>query len=98
MSKVSKKRAAEKRRQQKFAKKQAKKALYESYANQGVNKKSKRFQKKGKKKLVSGIDHPLGPCGNPGCIKCFGINFEPFLRKGIPFRMPQWMYLRWKAA
>lgn len=66
MSKASRNKNSQKRRAQKFARKQAKKALYESFAKQGINKKSKRFTKKSKKKLVLGIDHINGlKCGNP---------------------------------
>lgn len=96
MSKSSKAAAREKRKQSKFARKRAKKALYASYAEKGANKKSKRFLKKGLKKLAKGIKHAFtGKCGNPGCKKCYGIYFGAFLKKGKPHRMPHWMYLAW---
>lgn len=98
MSKASKKRSAEKRRQQKQQKKQAKKALYESFRKQGINSKSKRYQKRSARRLISGVSHPDGAkCGNPGCKKCYDVFFDPFLRQGKPYRMPHWMYLRWSA-
>lgn len=98
MSKASTARTKEKRKKDKFAKKQAKKALYESYKKQGINKKSKRYKKKIRnRKLVSGVSHPDGGlCGNPACMVCYRIHFNPFLDKhGIPEGMPQWMYQRW---
>lgn len=95
MSKKSKKAARNKRLLAKRAKKAAQKARYQKFAEMGKNTKSKRFRAKGKK-TARKKDHPNGPCGNVGCIKCFGINFKPFLEKGKPKGMPQWMYIRWK--
>ena len=98
MSKTSDAKNSERRRREKFARKQAKKALYESYAKAGANSKSKRNKQKSKKNLVSGVDHPDGECGNPGCKKCYGVNFAPFIKNGQPHQMPQWMWQRWKKA
>lgn len=99
MSKASKAKVKERRQKEKHAKKQAKIALYESYRKQGINSKSKRFRNKNaQKKLATSIDHPYGKCGNHGCIKCYGLNFKPFLnRLGRPVNMSQWMWLKWKA-
>lgn len=98
MSKASRARARDKRSKEKLSRKRAKKALYESYARAGANSKSKRFTKKGQRKLLTGASHPEGvKCGNPACRRCYGINFSNFLRKnGTPLRMPQWMYFAWK--
>ena len=96
MSKKSKTKAKEKRKNQKAARKAAQRALYESYMKQGKNTKSKRARKNEKTaKKVSAISHPDGKCGNPGCIRCFGIHYRPFLQKGVPYRMPHWMWMRW---
>jgi hypothetical protein len=34
-------------------------------------------------------------CGNPGCTTCHDVHFRPFLKDGVPHRMPQWMYRTW---
>ena len=47
------------------------------------------------KKPISTVSHPNGPCGNPGCKKCFPVNFRQFLVKGQPKNMPQWMWQMW---
>ena len=97
MSKKSKKKTKEKNQKAKRARKDAQRALYESFKNQGINTKSKRARKtsKSKRKMVDGINHPNGACGNQGCIKCHGVHMKPFLRKGKPHRMPHWMYKLW---
>lgn len=96
MSKKTKSQSKEKRKAMKRARKQAMKAKYQAFKEAGKNTKSKRFAMRSKaKKTARKQDHPLGRCGNPGCIKCFGIHFKPFLLKGKPYRMPHWMYLRW---
>lgn len=99
MSKASRNRSKEKRLKEKMSRKRAKKALYESYAKAGANKKSKRFKNKAVKKLSNGVSHPDGEnCGNPACKRCYGVYYGGFLRKGQPYRMPQWMYQRWCKA
>jgi len=97
VSNAAKTKHKEKRKKEKQSKKLAKKALYESYKNQGANTKSKRFQKTQKgKSLTTFIKHPFRPCGNFGCIMCYGIDYKPFLtKKGIPRGMPQWLYMKW---
>lgn len=96
MSKKCKSAAKERRKAMKRARKQAMKAKYQAFKEAGKNTKSKRFAQRSKvKKTARSKSHPLGRCGNPGCIKCFGIHFKPFLLKGKPHRMPHWMYLRW---
>lgn len=96
MSKASKKRAGEKKRKDKRAEKAAKAALYLSYRDQGRKKGSRRFLLK-KEKGGSKVKHPFSPCGNIGCIRCYGISFTGFLDKnGNPYKMPTWMFLIWK--
>jgi hypothetical protein len=95
MSKKSKKKAKLKRRSDKAARKAAQRARYEGYMKAGTNKKSKRSQRKGKSKTGRSGSHPFGECGNPGCIKCYGIHFRGFLKNGKPHGMPQWMWMRW---
>jgi len=97
MSKKCKSASKEKRKAMKRARKAAMQAKYQAFREAGKNSKSKRCLLRGKKrKTARQVDHPYGKCGNPGCIKCFGIHFKPFLLKGKPHRMPHWMYLQWK--
>lgn len=95
MSKKSKNKAKIKRRNEKAARKAAQKARYESYMKTGTNRKSKRSQRKDGQVNVSTVSHPFGQCGNPGCMRCYGVHFKPFLKNGKPSNMPQWMWLRW---
>jgi len=99
MGKTSRTKSKEKRKEQKRARKNAQKALYESYMKQGKNTKSKRstLNNKRKAKAISVVSHPDGACGNPGCAKCFGVFFGPFLCKGKAYRMPQWMFMKWDS-
>ena len=98
MSKKSKSRAKDKRSKEKASRKAAKKALYQSFRDSGKNNRSKRFRLAAKRRSsVRAVSHPNGKCGNPGCRKCFAINFHPFLNsKGQPEGMPHWMWLNWK--
>lgn len=98
MSKKSRAGGKEKRLKEKRARKDAMRSLYKKYAEQGRMKGSKRA-KKAKKKPISMISHPEGACGNPGCRKCFGVNYKPFLNKlGKPENMPRWMYISWLGS
>lgn len=104
MSKKAKSEAQERRKKEKAKRKAANKARYEGYIAAGTNRKTKRGTIKSRKassKLAT-HDHPNGACGNVGCRKCGdGPNFEAFMVKDldrmVPHRMPQWMYLMWKA-
>jgi len=94
MSKKSKNRSSARRRAEKAQRKASKRALYESYRDRGVNTKSKRFIKK--KKVTTHAKHPERPCGNPGCISCYGVDFMAFINKdGSHPNMPQRMYQKW---
>jgi hypothetical protein len=95
MGKKAKAKGKEKRKAAKRAVKAAKKKQYQKFAELGKNKKSKRFRAR-KKKTARKVDHPNGPCGNPGCEKCHSIKFKNFLRDGKPHRMRQKMWLKWK--
>lgn len=47
-------------------------------------------------KVPSTVSHPLGKCGNVGCVECNGLNFRPFLTKqGEPRGMPHWMFKKY---
>lgn len=70
MSKASKTKTKLKRLAAKRARKASKQAEYESYKRAGQNKKSKRFRKGQKAKVVRSKIHPID-CGNPGCIRCY---------------------------
>lgn len=99
MSKKSRAKAKLKRKKEKAAAKAQKRALYESFKNQGINSKSFRARKRQKKAKAMTLRVGHGPekCGNPGCKRCFGVNFSSFLdSKGQPVGMPQWMWKRWK--
>lgn len=96
MSAKSKKKKAAARKSEKAKRKAAQRALYAAYRDAGQNKKSKRFQKKNGPSVTI-KKHPVTPCGNPSCIKDYGVNFKPFLdKKGNPRGMPQWMWQIWK--
>lgn len=95
MSKASKTRAKQKNKKDKKARKEAKQTLYESYKRQGNNTKSRRSKTKIKRVGPRKRIHPTGRCGNPGCIKCYGVFYGPFLKDGRPNKMPNWMWKRW---
>lgn len=96
MSKKAKAASKKRRQDQKRTRKAARRALYESYRDRGVNSKSRRARNnvRAQSSLRRG-SHPEGRCGNPGCMECFGIRFKPFLVKSGPRDMPHWMWLRW---
>lgn len=96
MSKKTKAKNREERRKKKRAAKQANQERWQKLAEQGRNTKSKRARRNLKKKTARMKDHPEGRCGNPACIKCRGIKFQRWLRKGLPENMPQWMWLKWR--
>jgi hypothetical protein len=83
------------RLKEKRAKKQSMQTIYQKWRDDGVNQKSKRARKNARKNLARNISHPDGPCGNPGCVRCHGIHFRPYLQDGVPVRMPQWMFIKW---
>jgi hypothetical protein len=88
----------DKRAKEKQSRKAAQRALYESYKDQGITKNSKRFKRNSKKQksIVSTKSHPTGSCGNVGCLKCNGVNFNQFLDKNKkPVGMPNWMFKQW---
>jgi len=66
VGKASKKRRSETRKKMKKAAKEAKKALYKSYSDRGKERK-----KSGGNLKASLIRHPVRPCGNIGCKKCY---------------------------
>lgn len=70
MSRKSKSAAKLRRRKDKRARKEAEKARYASYRDQGVNSKSKRFRLKRRRRIGDRPQHADGPCGNVGCQKC----------------------------
>lgn len=95
MSKSSKTKAKLKRRLVKAARKSEQQKRYAHYMKLGQNTKSKRSRVNAKGKAGLLGDHPLGQCGNVGCIKCYGVHYRPFLKKGQPNHMPHWMWRRW---
>ncbi len=103
MSQKSKNRRKVKRLADKRAKKAAMKALYQSYRDAGKNSLSKRAKKSNTKAKgrIATTKHNTDQCGNPGCIRCQGINFNPFLDKeGKPTKgsMPHWIWLMWSRS
>ncbi len=64
MSKGSKKRHSQKRKEMKKSAKAAKKALYLSYAAKGKTK------QKGNTQSGIAFNHETSDCGNVGCKKC----------------------------
>jgi hypothetical protein len=84
MSKKSKARAKDQRLKEKRGRKAAMAAQYEAWSREGKNKKSKRNRLvAGRVRLVRDVDHPDGPCGNIGCLKCNGNS-----RANNPFLAP----------
>lgn len=73
MSKKCKRENREKRLQVKRSRKAANKARYAEMKRLGINTKSKRSVKIGKRKLAISISHPNGQCGNIACKICFSI-------------------------
>lgn len=71
MSKSSKKKSAEKRKQMKRAARAARQAQYSAWASDGMNKKSKRFTKKARNGIVPDTRHETRFCGNIACKQCF---------------------------
>ncbi len=86
------------RKKERTARKASRQAQYERWRDLGINTKSKRQVKKGRKGPRM-RRHAIGNCGNPGCIRCFGVGFGPFLDKlGAPFNMPHWMWRLWVSV
>ncbi|MHA2065982.1 MAG: hypothetical protein ACXABY_16545 [Candidatus Thorarchaeota archaeon] len=80
MGKKAKSQRAQKRKMEKRARKEAKAALYKSYAEQGRRKGSKRSTLKNRRALQRRArNHPYGKCGNPGCPACYLQLNLPFL-------------------
>ena len=89
-------RAKLRRLREKRARRQSMQSQYERWRDEGRNRKDKsKRAKKAKRVLARNVSHPLGPCGNPGCTRCHGVRFKPFLQGLVPVGMPQWMWLRW---
>lgn len=71
MSKAYQSRNKEKRKKEKKARKEAQRARYKAWADEGMNRKSKRHR--GLRKIVKWRKkngHPHGRCGNTGCKRC----------------------------
>lgn len=70
MSKGARNRNSERRRMEKKRRKEAKRALYKSYSEQGRKNNSKRATKH---KVISSVkgNHVMLDCGNVGCEKCY---------------------------
>lgn len=92
--KGARKRRKARRDSEKRKRKAAQKALYMARVATGDNSKRKNRQKrKGLRRALSTVSHPVGRCGNLGCVECHGLNFRPFLNKhGVPEGMPHWMF------
>lgn len=90
----SRARTKERRKKERKAIKEANKRKYEAWRDAGSNKKDKRSKTKGRNR-VAARKHQTNNCGNPGCNKCTPLNYSPFLKNGVPDRMPPWMYKKW---
>lgn len=72
MSKKSKNANALERKKKKAAQKQSMKLLYQTWARNGENSKSKRFTARGRRQhVVKTHAHDVFRCGNVGCKRCF---------------------------
>jgi hypothetical protein len=94
--KASRAKTKARRKRERRARKQSQQEQYQKWRDLGINQKSKRFSRK-KHIGPKARKHPR-MCGNPACIKCYGLNFKPFLVKDKPKEMPQWMFQRWLKA
>ncbi len=97
MSRASRSRAKIKRQKERAALKAAKIQRFKEFKEKGIVSGSKRArnnirnQNKGK-----ATKHPIVPCGNSGCMSCYGVNFSPFVNRKLEAKnMPQWMYIKW---
>jgi len=70
VSKRSRAQAKDDRLKKKRGAKEAARARYASYRDQGITKGSRRQKEKSKRRLVRVWRHPLGACGNVGCPRC----------------------------
>ena len=74
MSKSSKAASRTKRLQQRRARREANRLLYERRKQAGINGKSQRARRSAKtNRLVNVFDHPNGRCGNLACKRCFVV-------------------------
>lgn len=96
MSKAARAGGKLRRLREKRTRKDTMKAQYKKFAEQGRVKGSKRLSRKEQQKKLSLVSHPNGRCGNPGCKKCFSMNYKPWLNKdGQPEGMSQKLYQSW---
>src|SRR5262245_31200992 len=88
------KRSAKKleRRKKRAAEKEAKKKLYQMYAEQGRKKGSKRLGARRKMFLVPNVKHATGVCPNTGCHRCHPAEYNiPALERQLIRRgMAKW--------
>lgn len=75
MSKEKKSANALRRKQERRSAKMARKALYQSYAEEGRKKGSRRAKSK-KQVLVADHDHKTGICPNTGCHRCHPAQYN----------------------
>ena len=74
MSLRARTRKQEERRKKKRARKEAMRAQYRAWAEEGRNKKSKRHRLRlSRRNLVRSVRHANGPCGNVGCVRCSDV-------------------------
>lgn len=74
MSKSSKKKSHELRKQKKRAERQVRQSQFAKWRADGMNTKSKRFTKRTKsEKIVADTKHETAFCGNIACPKCFPL-------------------------
>lgn len=74
--KNSRTRSKTRRDNEKRARKAQRKLQYQAYARSGENSKGSRTARKIKARAhlrFSLVSHPNGPCGNIGCVACFGL-------------------------
>ena len=64
------------RRKKKQSTKDAKKALYQMYAEQGRKKGSRRLGARKKLFLVPNVKHATGVCPNTGCHRCHPATYN----------------------
>jgi len=98
MGKAGKRRRSDVKKAKKRTLKEARRALYRRFADEGRNQKSKRNSLKTKRvQTIAGLDHPDGACGNIACTKCFERSYKGFLRDGQPHNMPHKVWVHWNV-
>lgn len=89
--KGSRARTKARRKQERKNKKESMQKMYQLWASQGTNSKRQRA-KTFRRTTVKVHKHPINPCGNLACMKCYSYNFNAWLDKDGTPHMPPKVY------